>query len=157
MNNDDKIMSLLTMAEDQLTLNAQRMEEAEQREQRQGEAFDRCLQRMVSEYHHLHQQYERNLQQRSTRFAQLLDWKIWALSIMAPVLCGALVVLAYTLYLQSVRDELYSIERILESLKNYNAVLSHCHYDEKTHLCVRVRTDWPAYGENRNYLVVDPK
>ena len=40
MNNDDKIMSLLTIAEDQLTLNAQRMEAAEKRLQRQDQAFD---------------------------------------------------------------------------------------------------------------------
>lgn len=150
-------MSLLTIAEDQLTLNAQRFEASEQREQRQDQAFERCLQRMVSEHHHLHQQYERNLQQQSTRFAQLLDWKIWALSIIAPVLCGALIVLAYTLYLQNVRDELHRAEKALESLQAYNAVLSDCQRGSKSYPCIRVRTDWPGYGKDRNYLIIDPE
>ncbi len=50
MNNDDKIMSLLTIAEDQLLLNDQRMEAAEKRLQRQDQAFDRYLQRMADQY-----------------------------------------------------------------------------------------------------------
>ena len=42
MNNDDKIMSLLTIAEDQLLLNDQRMEAAEKRLQMQAQFPHSC-------------------------------------------------------------------------------------------------------------------
>ncbi|MGB1258233.1 MAG: hypothetical protein ACPG51_20335 [Thiolinea sp.] len=150
-------MSLLTLAEDQLALNAQRMEAAEKRLQMQDQAFDRYLKRMAEKHNKLHQQYEANLQQQSARFAQLLDRKIWVVAVAAPVLCGALIVWAYGMYLQSSRDELKSAEKALEALKDYNAQFSYCDRGKKSYPCIRVRTDWQGYGADRNYLIIDPK
>ncbi len=157
MNNDDKIMSLLTIAEDQLLLNDQRMEAAEKRLQRQDQAFDRYLQRMADQYNTLHEKYEANLQQQSTRFSRLLDRKMWLVAVGAPLLCGALIVWAYGMYLQSARDELRNAEKALETLKDYNARFSHCDRGKKSYPCIRVRTDWQSYGPDRNYLIIDPK
>ena len=157
MNNDDKIMSLLTIAEDQLLLNDQRMEAAEKRLQMQDQAFDQYLKRMADKHNVLHQRYEAKLRQQSTRLAQLLDRKIWLVAVGAPLLCGALVVWAYGMYLQAVRDELSSAEYALKDLKAYHADLSRCDWAGKEYPCIRVRTDWQGYGPDRNYLIIDPK
>ena len=157
MNNDDKIMSLLTIAEDQLTLNAQRMEAAEKRLQRQDQTFDHYLQRMADQHNALHAKYEANLKQQSARFSRLLDRKMWLVAVGAPLLCGALIVWAYGMYLQSVRDELSSAEYALKDLKAFHADLSRCEWADKSYPCIRVRTDWQRYGPDRNYLIIDPK
>ncbi len=157
MNNDDRIMSLLTIAEDQLLLNDQRMEAAEKRLQMQDQAFDRYLQKMAEQYNALHEKYEANLQQQSARLAQLLDRKMWLVAVGAPLLCGALIVWAYGTYLQSVRDELRSAEYALKDLEAFHADLSRCDWAGKEYPCIRVRTDWQGYGPDRNYLIIDPK
>ncbi len=157
MNNDDKIMSLLTIAEDQLLLNDQRMEAAEKRLQMQDQAFDRYLQRMADQHNALHAKYEANFQQQAVRFSRLLNRKMWLVTVGAPLLCGALVVWAYSTYLQSVRDELRSAEYALKDLKAYHADLSRCNWAGKEYPCIRVRTDWQGYGPDRNYLIIDPK
>ena len=123
----------------------------------QDQAFDQYLKQMADKHNVLHQRYEAKLRQQSARLAQLLDRKIWLVAVGAPLLCGALVVWAYGMYLQAVRDELSSAEYALKDLKAYHADLSRCDWADKEYPCIRVRTDWQGYGPDRNYLIIDPK
>ena len=157
MENEDKIMSLLTIAEDQQAAVKQQIEASQQREKEQYQAFTTMFHRMVDEHNELHARYQRNLEKQSSRFSQLLDKKAWFVSIAAPVVCGLFIVAAFLLYLQSVRDELSSAEYALKDLKAFHADLSRCDWADKSYPCIRVRTDWQSYGPDRNYLIIDPK
>ena len=57
MENEDKIMSLLTIAEDQQAAVKQQIEASQQREKEQYQAFTTMFHRMVDEHNELHARY----------------------------------------------------------------------------------------------------
>ena len=153
MDSEEKIMSLLAMAEDQQGTVTQLIEASRQREQEQYQTVAALITSIADKHEALHGQYEASLRQQSTRLADRLDWTtLWLSSGVTFIVCTIIILAAY-LYLGHIVTKTNVAETRYEELKRYDIKISSCTHEGEKYPCLRVRKSWGGYGDGTIFII----
>lgn len=153
MDTDERLMSLMAVAEDHQGTVTRLLEATREREVGQSATFTDLMQRMEDKHDCLTARYEALLHQQSTRLADRLDWKTLVLSVGVTFICCLMIVVGANLYFWSLTEKLQVVETRYERLKDYKVKFSSCPYEDKEYPCLAVKAEWGSYGGGKIFII----
>ena len=146
MNTEQKIFSLMAVAQDQQKLTAefielqkQELEDLRKEREETALAHARTLKKIESKW------YSRSY----------FCW--FVMSTVVCFLVGLIIALGSLVYVRHITDGLAESQAAYDKMKGYNAELSTCEYKKKSYPCIRVMASWKGYGDERDFFIIDPK
>jgi hypothetical protein len=133
MNQEQQIYALMAIAEEQQRLITSHLEQQE-----------RSTNRLIQ----LEQQYMDKSQRIGT--TRILITTVFCFAMAFLACFGAYI------YLDAMKIEIYESRVIQRELAAKKADVSTCEKDGKSHPCIRVMTSWGAYGDHKDYFIIDP-
>ena len=146
MNTEQKIFSLMAVAQDQQKLTAEFIE----LQQKELDALRKERKETASAHARALKNIESDLSHRF-HMGWIMTSTVICL-IVAAIICGSSL-----LYVQYITRGLASSEAAYDKMKGYNAELSTCEYKKKSYPCIRVMASWGGYGDDEDYFIIDPK
>ena len=103
------------------------------------------------------QTHEATLQRLEQELKQRIGWS-WVFStLIASLLVAGIVLIGAHIYGKHLKEKTFEAQDSYSLLEGYNADFKRCPHDGKTYPCLRVMSSWGAYGEDRDYYIIDPK
>ncbi|WP_299011843.1 hypothetical protein [uncultured Shewanella sp.] len=153
MNAEEKIYSLMTIAEDQQTLTSQFIALQKQEVQQ----LEKEREALVSAHRDVLQNIQKQL-------ASKVHWSWIGITFLVCFFISAVFVIFGYGYSQLLIKDINQYQRqskIAEAnynaLKDKNADLMTCNHNGKSYPCVRVMTSYGSYGEHKDIFILDPK
>lgn len=153
MDTEERLMSLLVVAEDLKGAVTMTIEASKQREREQGNAFTAQLAIIADEHEALHSRYEAILKQQSTFLTDRSSWtNMWLFAGVTFLVCAMIISTAY-LYLRQIVDKTNIAETRYEELKSHNVKILSCIHEGQKYPCLRVKRSWGGYGDGTIFVI----
>ena len=157
MNQEQQIYALMAIAEEQQRLITSHLEQQERSTNRLIQLEQQFMDKMQERQAQVQKQFEKQLVEINSQLSERIGTtKI----LITTVFCFSMAFLACFgayVYLDATKADISESRAIQRELAAKKADISRCKKDGKSYPCIRVMTSWGAYGDHKDYFIIDPK
>lgn len=146
MNTEEKIFALMAAAEEQQKLTT-RLIELQRKEAKEH------IEALKKERAEMNERYKQEMHYCASKVGKEADYWFMAKTAIACISIGLIVLIGMWFYGEHLTKKVIEADAAYSQLEKYNADISTCSGEP----CVRVMVSKGAYGNSRDYFILDPK